>query len=285
MATFKHRKKRNAGLVYEFLVRRLSQAMVDQDRASYQKSLGILRKYYSEGIIAEERELFEVIRNTRGVTESAARRILEEVWAAARRMDSHRLDIKKSNLLKEVNYSFGPGFFTDYRIPDYRLLASVQMSLDTVRSSTPLVTESIARIQLEEGLVQYMMTKGSYSVQTGGQSEVDALVMRMAAKKFEEKYSRTLSGPQKALLEKYIRAQVTGDTGPLLEGVMKERGRVQAAIEKSFDMQEVKDDHEMERKLTEAYVQLTRSGTRRLDEEVEDLMLYQKLVEELDSNE
>ena len=206
MASFKHNKKRNTGLVYEFLLRRLSEAMVDSDRSKYDQALGILKKYYGDGTaMAEERELFDVVRNTRGVTESAARRILGEVQHQAQKMDARKIDIKKSNLIKEVNHAYGQNFFNEYRIPEYRLLASIQMVIDAARTNT-LIAESVARIQLEEGLVQYMTTKGSYSVtKPATPGEIDALIVRMVTKRFSEKYSKALNASQKILLERYIR--------------------------------------------------------------------------------
>ena len=72
--------KRAVRLVYEFLVRRLSQSMVERNQQAIQKTLDITRKYFGdETPLAEERELFDVIKNARGLTETAARRVIGEV--------------------------------------------------------------------------------------------------------------------------------------------------------------------------------------------------------------
>jgi hypothetical protein len=286
MATFKHNKKRNTGLVYEFLVRRLSSAMVEQDKQTYAKTLDIIRKYYSEGnILAEERELFEVIRTTRGVTESAARRILNEVQKQARKLDAKKLDIKKSNLLKEINYTFGQNFFAEHRVPDYRLIASIQMVIDGSRGDA-MITESVAKIQLEEGLVQYMTTKGSYTVkQPATKNEVDALVMKMMAKRFEEKYSKSLIGPQKVLLEKFIRKQVTGDSAQLTDFMYKEMIRIDGVLSNALTMKEAVQDKVMRDKLVEAKQMLMATGNHQSDDLVEKVMMFQKLAEEITSDE
>jgi hypothetical protein len=286
MATFKHNKKRNVGLVYEFLVRRLSSAMVSQDKQTYGKTLEILRKYYTDGnVLSEERELFEVIRNTRGVSENAARRILKEVQKQACKIDSKKCDIKKSNLLKDINYSFGRDFFAEHRVPEYRLLASIQMVIDGSRGDA-MLSESVAKIQLEEGLIQYMTTKGDYSVKaTATKGDIDQLVMKMVAKRFEEKYSKSLIGPQKMLLEKFIRYQVVGDAKPLVEMVMSEMKRINAALVEAKSMKEVIEDKVMGDKLEEAHSKLLAHGALPLEKQVEDVMLYQKLVEEFKTNE
>jgi len=285
MASFKHNKKRNTGLVYEFLLRRMSKAMVEADRAGYDTTLSILKKYYGEGaVLAEERELFDVVRNTRSVTETAARRILGEVQRQAQRMDAKKIDIKKSNLIKEVNHAFGQGFFNEHRIPEYRLLASVQMVIDASRTDS-LISESVARIQLEEGLVHYMTTKGDYSVSTKPttQGEIDALIMRMVTKRFGEKYSKALSASQKTLLERYIRYQVTGDSSALQKHVEAESARVAKALDQARRMKEVAEDPKMVEVLGEAHARFLEK--RDLDGAVENLMLYQKLVEEIEADE
>lgn len=286
MATFKHNKKRNTGLIYEFLVRRLSTAMVEQDKTTYARTLEILKKYYSEGtILAEEKELFEVIKNTRGVSENAARRILKEVQKHARNMDFKKLEIKKSNLLKDINYSFGREFFGEHRIPEYRLLASIQMVVDGSRGDA-MLTESVAEIQLEEGLIQYMITKGDYTVKPAAtQSEVDQLVMKMVSKRFEEKYSATLNPSQRTLLEKYIRSQVTGDEQPLRKEIAAQSSLINEKLVKATTMKEVIEDKAMLQKLSEAKEHFAGMGAGSIDKMVEEVMVYQKLVEEIDSNE
>lgn len=285
MGTFNHNKKRNSGLVYEFLVRRLSRAMIDKDNSVYQKTLGIVHKYYAVGApISEERELFDVVRNTRGVSETAARRILGEVQRTARTLDAKKIDIKKSNLIKEINHTFGMSFWDEHRIPEYQLLATIQMIIDAARSDVPL-TESVQNIQLEEGLVHYMMATQEFASISPPKQDIDQLVMAMTAKKFQEKYSHSLGEKQKVLLEKFVRFQVVGDEKPLMEHVQSEYKRIERALDRAAEMKEVQDDPVMKEKLDEAYIKFTEGGRRTLDEEVERLMLYQTLVEEIESNE
>lgn len=288
MAQFKHNRKRNSGLVYEFLVRQLGTALVEKDRGEYDRTLGIIRKYYGEGTVLDgERELFEVVRSTRGVTEQVARQVLAEVQKHARAMDAKKIDIKKSNLIKEVNYSFGQDFFSRHRVPEYRLLASIQMVIDACRGPAQL-SESVAKIQLEEGLVKYMTSKKSELMTVGDKSQVDALVMRMVAKRFEEKYSRTLAPSQKRLLERYVRYQVTGDRKQLTDFIGAEVKRGAACIDGAAALREVRDDRVMAEKLAESRKRLSELGSKAGDEKstdvvVEEMMLFQKLFEEIES--
>lgn len=282
--TFKHNKKRSTGIVYEMLVRRLSKTMVDRDRAGYQSALGIVRKYFGEGtILAEEKELFDVVRNTRGISEHAARRMLAQVVTEAAKLDRKKSDIKKSNLIKDINYTFGKGFWAEHRIPDYRLLATIQLVID---SSGPTgLTESVQRIQLEEGLVAHMTTKADAAIPTARPEQIDGLVMAMVAKRFNEKYSSSFNPHQKKLLERYIRYQVTGDERPLREYVATEHARISKLLFEATMSREVREDPIMLKRLDEARDEWDRNQTTELNAGVEKVMLFQKLAEEIESDE
>ena len=284
MGTFKHNKKRNSGLVYEFLVRHLSQAMIDKDSNSYQKTLGFVRKYYGENApIAEEHELFTVVQNTRGVSENAARRILGEVQRQANTIDNKKLEIKKSNLIKEINYTFGQGFWDSHRIPDYRLLATIQMVIDAARSKQQL-TESVQNIQLEEGLVQYMTTTSQYTPPVPPREEIDQLVMAITAKKFQEKYSKSLNSDQQVLLEKYMHFQVDGDENKFREFLHKRKSDMTAALGSYFSNVEFVKDQLMTQKMNEAMTKFNSLPFGVSDEFISEMMLFENLVEEVKSN-
>jgi hypothetical protein len=206
-----------------------------------------------------------------------------EIQRHAKGMDAKVIDIKKSNLIKDVNYTFGQGFFSEHRVPEYRLLASIQQVVDAYRGSVALL-ESVSKIQLEEGLVRYMMTRGDFAEKVAQKSEVDQLVMQMVAKRFNEKYSGSLIGPQKVLLEKYIRFQVTGDERPMSEFIDFESLRISRAMDRAMAMKEVDADPEMRKKLVEAKERFDRPFTGPIEKTVEDVMMYQKLAEEIDSD-
>lgn len=285
MASFKHNKKRNTGLVYEFLVRRMAQQVLENDVPGYQRSVEIVKKYYSEGQpLAAERELFEVIKSTRGVTESAARKILGEVQRHVKLLDQKKVEIKKSNLIKEINYAFGKDFFLAHRVPEYRFLASVHMLLESSRNPGA-ITESVEKIQIEEALVKYMTTKAPQA-QTKSSDRVDGLVCALAAKKFQEKYGATLNKDQKVLIEKFMRAEMSGDKAPLARHLQEEKQRILKVLEVKQHDKMFRDDKIMQDRLFESVTRLASNTMEKTDEStLEEMMLYHKLVEELESDE
>lgn len=283
-SSFNHNKKRNSGLVYEFIVRRMASQLLDEDKKGYAKTLSLAQRYYSAGApLAQERELFEAIRKTRGVSEAVARKVMGEVQRRAARLDHKRIEIKKSNLIKEINHSFGKGFYSDHRVPEYRLMASIQMLIDSCRQGGPIM-EAVNRIQLEEALVRFMTTTEAPKAKTGG-DRVDGLVAALAAKKFGERYGRAFNPDQKRLLERYTKAQMSGDIQGLSRFILTERDRLRTVVNDARALKEIKEDKVMAERLDEARTRLMNLDIAKTDEAVEEVMLFYKLAEELTSNE
>lgn len=284
-STFKHRKKRNTGLTYEFLVRKLTDQIVSRD-PSGRKTVEIIKGHFSPGtLLSEERELFETVMGTRGVPEPVARKILTEVASAAKKMDAVDLDRKKSLLLRDVHHTFGQGFFDAYRLPEYRVLASVQLFLDGCRSKGRL-SENVTKIQLEEGIVRYMCSTTSGAAKWTQDKEVDQLVCRLAAKKFEERYGSTFNPRQKSLLELYSRCSLTGERDRVAARLYEDRKAIMTALEKNSGGIELQKDPVMKERYSEALSRLSSLDVTKADDSaVEEMLLYWKLVEEVTSNE
>lgn len=286
MASYNHNKKRNTGLVYEFIIRKMASQLLDDDKNGYAKSLQLVKKYYSAGTpLAKERELFEAIRSTRGVSESIARKIMLEVKQCSSKLDKKKIEIKKSNLIKEINHSFGKEFYSSHRIPEYRLLASIQMLIDGC--CMPMqINESVMKIQLEEALIEFMTTVTKPKQANFAGDKVDNLVATLAAKKFGERYGDSLNRDQKVLLERYVKSTMADDRVNLGKFMSAEKIRLIDMMSKAYSMKEMKEDKTMASKLIEARQKLfsldTNCGS---DLVVEEFMLFYKLAEELTSNE
>lgn len=284
--SFKHNKKRNSALVYEFLIRRMSSQLIAKDQLGYRRTFGMVERYYGSGTpLGAERELFDVIRNTRGASRSIAERVLGEVKEHAVKIEGRLLETKKGDLIREINHSIGQGFFSQHRIPEYRLLASIQMVIDGSRLRLDRLTENVQRVRLEEALIEFMTTQEPIASQSDELNEdrVDGLVCSLAAQKFHEKYGDALIGPQKKLLDVYLRSIMTGKQERLDEHISAEVVRLDKALVSGRLLKEVREDKVMESKYSEAQAALKKiSGPGDVAKKIEELMLYQKLVAELE---
>lgn len=280
-STFKHNKKRNTGLVYEFLVRRLATHLLDSNQRGYKKTYAIVKKYFSKNEpLAREREVFEIIRSSRGLSENSAKKILEEVAYAVRNLDQKKIEFKKNNLIKELNYTHGKDFFTSHRLPDYRLLATVQLFIDGCTQKKNL-TESVQKLQLEESLIRYMVSSDVKTVAKEAEEHIDSLVCTMVTKRFHEKYGNALNIGQKILLEKYTRSIMAENDDIIINKLHEDKENVLSILKSSYNAKEITEDKVMASRLSEAIEKLSSVCSLSRDNAVEEMMLYHKLVEEL----
>ncbi len=278
---FNHNRKRNTGLIYEFLVRQLASQMIDKDNAGWQKTYEVIERYFSpSSVLAEELDMFNALRALRGLKETAARRLLSEVYNRARKMDEHKLDIKKSNLIKDVNYAFGKDFFSKHRVTEYRLLASIQMLIDNCRSPGRLA-EDVQRIQLEESLISYL-TSSAPIVEQKAEDHIDSVVYQVAERKFVDRYGQLLNESQQALLTRFGRALLTKQPRQIREQLLSEKARILGVLRGSRTLKEIKEDEVMVKSLEEAISRLVGMDEGSEPEStVEEMLLYERLAEEL----
>ncbi len=285
-SSFNHNKKRNTGLVYEFLVRRLGMTMVERDPDAYMKSVGIIKRYFSAGTpLAEEKELFDVIAKSRGISENSAFSILGEIKRHVSGMDHRKIEIKKSNLIKDVNYAFGQDFFDVHRIPEYRLLASIQMLLEQYKAGSQSLTETTQRVQLEESIVKYMRSSPAITTPVARGEKIDGLVATLAMKKFEERYAGSMNEGQKKVLRRFMNYSMTKNDEQFMREMEDERRKVLASLTESRKLQCFQEDAIMLQKLDESLESLKNMRIKESPEQsVEELLLFHKLIQEVQSN-
>ncbi len=95
----RHNKKRNAGLLYEFLVRKISRSFVDEDNQSAEIAKKLIQKYFQSGTeLHKEYRLVNALVNVPVGNEQIAAAVLEEARRASVKFDSKSLKIEKDNL-------------------------------------------------------------------------------------------------------------------------------------------------------------------------------------------
>jgi len=216
----RHRKKRNTGLLYEFLVGCASEGLVDDDHARTSQALRLVRKHFRSGTqLQREFRLFHALLNTHVPSRETAWRIIESCRNASRTYDSSQLDREKSLLIRGINHTFNDASFYNRRVENYRMLATVQLLLNEWR--LPAGPSDIVRVaELEEELVGHLMTpKGRNLLDEASMSSTqsDDLVVGLMLKRTGERHRGLLNKEQLALLDGYVYAMRTNDSAALHE--------------------------------------------------------------------
>jgi len=281
-----HNKKRNTGLLYEFLVPPISQALVDDDKKKSSKALKIVKAHFRPGSeLYKEFRLINSIMKTTVSSDAVAASILGEAKAAARTHDTAELDREKSLLIRSINHQLNDDHFYDQHIREYRTFATVQNLINDWRSSSP----DLSRLaEYEDQVVKWLtFAKQEPNEQIVAESSAGSsrLLMKIMMNKLSEKYDGTLTAEQKSLIKAYAFSAANGDDNKTVLLKLKEiRENLLTAIDKYVDDNDNKEKY-LSNKLTEVKEQLLNEVSAPDDNTVAEYMLYIKLIDELSGGE
>ena len=199
-----HNKKRNAGIIYELLVRAVSAYLVENDKAKAQVALNILSTHFNKkSELYKEFRVFHALTKSTVQDSSIAAAILTESKQSSRRIDSRKLDKEKSSLIKEVNYTLKDPDFYYRNVPEYREFATVQSLINAWREGDRSnLTEMVI---LESKMIEFLTSsKQQIQEEVEVNPNVDALVVKIMNEKFNNKYASKVTKEQKDLIQDYV---------------------------------------------------------------------------------
>jgi len=227
-----HQKKRNTGLLYEFLVKAISSALIEGDKRRSTSVLRVLKRYFKPGTeLYREFRLINALAKTTVSSEAIAASIIGDAKAAAREHDLDALDREKSLLIKSINYNLGGDAFYDQQINEYRTYATIQTLLNDWRAKDV----DLQRLAMyEDKLLRMLLTEKSEICDTTVSNESNGstrLLMKVMAKKLNEKYTGVLNEEQRSLMKAYAYAHVSDDMGAVKKKLVEQRDRVLSLID------------------------------------------------------
>lgn len=278
-----HNKRRNVGLLYEFLVAAISKALVEGDKRTSSRALKILKKHFKPGTeVYKEFRLFNALRKTTVSSELVASGILQEAKVAARSHDVNELDRQKSLLIRDINHTLNDDDFYDQEVSEYRLFATVQTLLNDWRRPD-LNIERIATY--EDQLLKHLTTEKAAQSELLAPEEspgTGRLLMKVMMKRLNEKYSGALNDEQKSLIRAYAFSTANDDDASIRLKLEETKQRLLGSIG-DYEAQH-QDNQYINKKLNEVRGRLLAEGLESVDDStVARFMLYTKLASELGS--
>ena len=281
MQKLRHNKKRNLGLVYEFLTREVSSALVAEDRHRAARAMEVISKHLSPGSpLYEELSLHRQVMESRGASERLARRIIDELKAAGIRFsaNSSRREAAKSALIHEMNRVFGREVFDRYRIADYTAHASSNILMN--RGVDSRLDEAVDVARVEEHLLEFLTATPAAPPKFDRDASLYAY--KTAVGLFEEEFGKELSAPQAALLKEYVRVSLGGNPAPFQRTFERQRKELKEFLRFRRSDEVFQSDPEMAGRLDEAIADLDSLDPSK-EESVERMMLYHNLRKEIES--
>jgi len=284
--TRSHNKKRNTALLYEFLVRTISSALVEGDKKKSALALRILRRHFKPGTqLYKEFRLFNALVKTTVSSDNVASSIISEARNAATTADLAALDREKSLLIRSINHMIKDENFYDQPIAEYRLYATIQTLLNEWRK--PVGTADIVALaNYEEQLRGWLVTEKKKEEQTvlDETPGTTRLLMKVMMKKLNEKYSNALNNEQREIIKAYAFSTANEDQTTIKKKLEEIRGNLLESIDQYIDQK--KEDKFIATKMQDAKSKIISESLESVDDStVSKFMLFSTLRHELTSSE
>jgi hypothetical protein len=201
----KHNKKRNTTLIYELLVRKISESLISNDTTTSESAMAILKKYFKPSAeLFKEYRLGESLIKINVSNKEVASQILWEARAACRRHDVQSIDKIKTLLVNEINQTFGQ-LFWDTPVPNYKLHATVSTLLSDWKDLSGVRIDRVA--QYEDKLVDWMLRKeveNDIDSSSFGNLGEQRYLFKLMSNKIEERYNEKLTQEQRSIMRSYV---------------------------------------------------------------------------------
>jgi hypothetical protein len=287
MKKLKHSKYKNAGILFELLVRQVTADILNGQEDS--KANNILRNYFSESTeLGKENRLYRIIMEEKTKDQSSADRLLETIIKTRRKLDERALNLQKYNLIKEIRNNYPLDDFLKGTISNYKLLASIykifEESVNAVEcdpreifKARNCIVESIAAAKTPTRLVNEDEKKDLVKVYQQQNEDVRLLAYKLLVDSFNEKY-KGLDDKQKILIREYINN--ISNTNSLRQYINEEVPLVRQEIS---ELKSKVNNEVVRIKLDETLNQLDKvaKGTLVKENQIMALMLSYELIKEL----
>jgi hypothetical protein len=287
MKKLKHSKYKNAGILFELLVRQVTADILNGQGDS--KANAILRDYFSESTeLGRENRLYRIIMEDKTKDQTSADRLLEQIIRTRTKLDERALNLQKYNLIKEIRENYPLDDFLKGSISNYKLLASIykvfEESVNSVDcdpreifKARTCIVESIAAPKTPTRLVSEDEKKDLVKVYQQQNEDVRLLAYKLLVDSFNEKY-KGLDEKQKILIREYINN--ISNTNSLRQYINNEVPIVRKEIN---ELKSYVNNDVVRIKLDETLNQLDKvaKGTLVKENQIMALMLSYELVKEL----
>jgi ribosomal protein S15P/S13E len=284
--TKKHNKKRNVGIIYELLLRQISNDLIENKMDAVKTATKIL-----ESNFGKHSELYKEFRLVNALTTSSvsstetAAAILSEAKSAARRTDLEKIDKAKSKLIREINYNIKDKKFYYRHVKNYVDYANVQNLINEWRKKDDSSLKKVADLEgrtIEILLKEKAENNLDFEKRSLDASQSNKLVLKLMTEKINKKYSH-LSEDQKEIIKNYALYNNQSDKEKLVTYLIEKKKNCLSALNR---FEKSNDNKFVDRKINEVRKRINRLKENDLsDNSILKFMTITNLLNELTSGE
>ena len=267
---FKHNKKRNTALLYEYLVKELTRCVLKEDLNTKKKIISILKEFFQkDSVLAKELSIYKSISEPALITKTLAEKILSESKKQFESLNKEEVFKQQTKLIKEINSTINADIFSNF-VPQYKSLATIYQLFNM--DSSPK-----KKVILEEKVID-LMTQS----QETKDMEVPVhnnLVFKKFIEGFNKQYGNSLLNEQKELLNRYIISSFDENELELKVFVNEELGRIKEVLTL------IKDESSFKGKANKIFEAINRFKETKLDaSSIKKILHLQQLAGEIKNN-
>lgn len=229
MARDRHSKYKNTGILFELLVRQITNDMMLGNEKS--PAVSLVKEFFRRGTsLNRELELYQTLQKTKFSNSEKAGRLIDTVISEYKKINKSSLNKQKYNLIKEIKTCYILEDFFRTKVPTYKMNASIWRMLEG-NGIDPARTVA-SRYYIIENITESKSKKAKINeVQDElikHDKDLRILSYKILLEKFNEKYGTKLGVSQKRLLRAYI--ENISNTNSLKEVVSEEIGSISKAL-------------------------------------------------------
>ena len=274
---FKHNKKRHTAFLFEALIKEMAKSVVANDSERQSKIARIVKRHFQKrGVLYKDLQTYKVIMEMKEAEIDFAKRLLAEVRRDRGNIDTQKVFVEQSKLIKKINIELGRGVYANF-VPNYKSMATLGQLFSDNNSPNE-------KILLEDKVLEEM-TRAEEKTEKQIMEHVDSLVYKTFADKFNKEYEGRLHEEQRKVVSKYIYS--VSDNGISLKSYLNEEvSRLKERVLESLGSREIREDERMTES-TKKVLEFLESlkETRLSDEIIKKVMQVQDLVREVDGDE
>lgn len=222
-----HNKKRNVGLLFEFLVRYITTSLIEGRESDSNQAVALLKRHFKPGTeLYKEYRLFNSLVKTTVSSDAVANSILVEAKAAVRRIDTKKLEHEKSMLIRGINHELNDAEFYSRPVTEYKTYATISTLFSDWRDrSSDFDIDRL--IAYESRLVERLLKvrEPVKQLEELKDPSADRLVLKLMSEKLNKKYESKLTNEQRDLIQRFVFSKASDDTTKLLETLNEIRNK------------------------------------------------------------
>lgn len=202
-----HSKYKNTGLIFELLVRKVTQELLSG--ISEGNSVKLIKKYFKNTELGKEYKLYEtLIKQNKNIKEDNLNIIIETLLNLSKKLNRTKIRNERYNLIKEIKENYNIDEFFKIRINNYRVFSSFSNLIESINSDSfnpEFITKNrITILEDLKGLKNNVKKEdGLLEEYEKSDKDIKLLTYRIISEKYNEKY-KSLNENQKEVLRNYI---------------------------------------------------------------------------------